>query len=303
MASRCTGKTCLSPLGASASWRRGSILLSGFLLLFAPTYVALFNRYWAGPQEFQGPLVVAVILFLIWHQRALLRQDATDRHVPHAILPATALLGCGLLLLGYGRFSGILALEVLSQILLLAAALGWWLGMHTVRKFWFTLFFMLFLVPLPDMLVKDAEAPLQQLVAEVTVRVLYLFGYPVARSHDLLMIGPYQLVVAGSCSGFHFFLSLLQLGLLYLFLKRYRNRWRIALVLVSIVPIAFVSNIVRVLLLVLLTYHFGDDAVRGMLHGLTGIVLFLFALLVLFAFDALLEHVNAWRSRQNGDTD
>ena len=69
------------------------------------------------------------------------------------------------------------------------------------------------------------------------------------------------------------------------------SRLHNALMLVSILPIAFAANIVRVIALVLITYHLGDEAGQGFLHGAAGIVLMLVALLFFFALDALLARV------------
>jgi len=66
------------------------------------------------------------------------------------------------------------------------------------------------------------------------------------------------------------------------------SRLHNALMLISIPPIAFVANIVRVIILVLITYHFGDAAGQGFLHGGAGMVLMLVALVGFFALDALL---------------
>jgi exosortase/archaeosortase family protein len=56
-----------------------------------------------------------------------------------------------------------------------------------------------------------------------------------------------------------------------------------------IVPISFVANVIRVITLSLITYHFGDAAGQGFLHGLAGIVLFLSALMLIVACDSLLR--------------
>jgi exosortase/archaeosortase family protein len=64
-----------------------------------------------------------------------------------------------------------------------------------------------------------------------------------------------------------------------------------ALMLASILPIAFIANIVRVVVLVLITYHFGDEAGQGFLHGAAGMVLMLVALAGFFALDALLARL------------
>jgi exosortase/archaeosortase family protein len=89
--------------------------------------------------------------------------------------------------------------------------------------------------------------------------------------------------------------SLSALGLLYLYLMRYRNWLRVGVLLASIVPVAFLANIVRVLILVLVTFHMGDEAGQGFLHGFAGIVLFIVALGLFFGLDKLLELLSPFR--------
>jgi exosortase/archaeosortase family protein len=61
---------------------------------------------------------------------------------------------------------------------------------------------------------------------------------------------------------------------------------------VLVVPISFTSNVVRVTLLCLITYHFGDAAGQGFLHEFAGIALFVVALVLLLASDAGLRRVS-----------
>jgi hypothetical protein len=49
--------------------------------------------------------------------------------------------------------------------------------------------------------------------------------------------------------------------------------------------------------LTLITYHFGDAAGQGFLHGFAGMVLFLSALLLIIGFDSLLQSFVARRQR------
>lgn len=94
--------------------------------------------------------------------------------------------------------------------------------------------------------------------------------------------------VADSCSGLHSMYSLSALGTLFMYIMARKSLLHNAIMLASIPPIAFAANIVRVIVLVLITYHFGAAAGEGFLHGAAGIVLMLVALLLLFALDALL---------------
>jgi len=85
--------------------------------------------------------------------------------------------------------------------------------------------------------------------------------------------------------------SLSALGLLYLYLMRHKSWLHNAIMLASTLPIAFAANIIRVLALVLVTYHFGDAAGQGFLHDAAGIVLLLVALTILLSLDAVLARL------------
>ena len=90
--------------------------------------------------------------------------------------------------------------------------------------------------------------------------------------------------------------ALTAIGLLYLYLMRYRSWLHNGLILASLLPIAFCANVLRVMFLVLVTYHFGDAAGQGFLHGFSGMVLFAVSLILIFAIDTVLARLN--RSRK-----
>jgi exosortase/archaeosortase family protein len=55
-----------------------------------------------------------------------------------------------------------------------------------------------------------------------------------------------------------------------------------------VIPIAFIANVIRVIILVLVTYYLGDEAGQGFVHGFAGMVLFAVALTLMLATDKLL---------------
>jgi exosortase/archaeosortase family protein len=81
------------------------------------------------------------------------------------------------------------------------------------------------------------------------------------------------------------------LGLLYMNLMNYTSAARNITLAVLLVPISFAANIVRVMILVLVTYHFGDAAGQGFVHGFAGMVLFLVALVLMLVVDKMLNWV------------
>jgi exosortase len=154
---------------------------------------------------------------------------------------------------------------------------------------------------LPSSLVDAITGPLKQWISDIVESLLYAAGYPIARTGVILQIGQYQLLVADACSGLHSMFSLTALGTLFMYIMGRTSRLHNAVMLASILPIAFVANIVRVIILVLVTYHLGDEAGQGFLHGTAGMVLMLAALVFFFAFDAAMSVLLRRRSHSGGD--
>ena len=71
-------------------------------------------------------------------------------------------------------------------------------------------------------------------------------------------------------------------------LMQYRSVPRNVLLAILIIPISFCANIVRVMILVLVTFYFGDEAGQGFVHGFAGMVLFLVALVLMLIVDKVL---------------
>ena len=201
---------------------------------------------------------------------------------------ATLRAGAGVFVLG--RVFSISIFELGSQPLVVAGALLLLKGPPALRIAWFAVFYMVFMIPLPGILVDAITGPLKQWVSVIVEGLLHAAGYPIARTGVTMTIGQYQLLVADACSGLNSMFSLSALGTLFMYIMARKNKLHNAIMLASILPIAFAANIVRVIILVLITYHLGDEAGQGFLHGAAGMVLMLAALACFFALDWLLLH-------------
>jgi exosortase/archaeosortase family protein len=87
-------------------------------------------------------------------------------------------------------------------------------------------------------------------------------------------------------------LSLSALGALFVYLMSRTSRWHNALMLASLLPIAFVANLGRVLLLALITFHHGDASAQA-LHAGLGLSVFVIALVLLIGLDGVLARLHA----------
>lgn len=259
-------------------------LLAGFALLYLPAYADLSTTIWASDEQGHGPIILAVSAWLLFSKRFELAA-APVRPIPWLGWP---LLVFSLVLYALGRSQKIIIFEIGSQITLLVSLLLLFKGRHALRLAWFPLFFLLFMVPLPGALVAAVTGPLKLAVSSVATALLYETGYPVARTGVIMSVGPYQLLVADACAGLNSMFTLEALGMLYMNLMNYTNVKRNVVLALLLIPIAFAANIVRVMILVLVTYHFGDEAGQGFVHGFAGMVLFMVALMLMLIADKLL---------------
>ena len=264
-------------------WAR-LVFAAGLATMFGSTLYRLAISVWSDDGQGHGPIVLAVSLWLVYRKRVELRSLPA---APPGYLGWTIL---ALSLLGYvfGRVFYVATLEVaalLGVLMALVLVLKGWPGM---RLTWFPIFFLVFMIPLPGALVQAMTMPLKIAVSAVVEEVMHWFGYPISRSGVILIIGQYQLLVAEACAGLNTIFSLEALGLLYMNLMNYTQPWRNIALAILIVPISFVANVIRVIVLVLVTYYFGDEAGQGFMHGFAGMLLFTVALVLTLSLDSLL---------------
>ncbi len=273
----------VSPQGARA-W---IAVLAGLAALYVPTYLDLARGLWRDDAYAHGPIVLAVFAWLAWRQRDVLL-DASARPAP---LAGALLLAAGLALYLLGRTQSLTVFEVASHVPVIAGAVLMLRGTRGLRKLAFPILFLCFLVPLPGFILDALTAPLKGFVSMTVELLLAALGYPVERAGVVLDVGGTQMLVADACSGLNSIYSLFALGLLYTHVNGKPRAARTALVALGIVPIAVAANILRVLLLVLVTYHWGEEAAQGFVHGFAGLVVFGTALAMLVAYDSLLGRV------------
>jgi len=259
-------------------------VLAGLVAMYAPTLWDWAHGVWAAETQGHELLILLVSSYLLFRMRRSLVDLATR---PSVRLGGAA-VGLALALYVVGRVEQSLRMELLSLLVMLAGVLLCLLGRSALRAAWFPLAFMLFALPLPYELVLAVTGPLKQAVSVVAAQLLVWFGFPVGRSGVVITIGQYQLLVVEACAGLQTMFTLEAMGLLYANLKNHPSALRTALLAVLVVPVAFMANVVRVMVLALVTFYFGDAAGQGFLHGFSGILLFLVALVLITSVDGLL---------------
>lgn len=259
------------------------LLLLGFAVMYLPTYYTLSQSAWGTDANGHGPMILALCFWLLWRERKEILAPAPAAPVAGAVFLLLA-LACYVV----GRSQALDTLEAGSQIPALIAMLLLLRGWSGLKKAWFPVFFLIFMVPLPGVFTQMLTLPLKMAVSWCAEFIIHAAGYPIGRSGVTLVIGQYQLLVADACSGLNSIFTLEALGLFYMKLMDYRSRARNVLLAIVIIPISFVSNVTRVLALILITYYFGDEVGQGFMHNFAGVVLFSVAMLLIYGFDRLL---------------
>jgi exosortase B len=246
----------------------------------------MWAMYWHSEDNAHGPLMVAVAAWLIWRRGEVLLETPQDvRPMLGGLLIAFALV-CYVI----GRSQGFAQPDAFSQIPLLLGLVLALQGKRAFRALVFPICFLTLSVSLPRTLLDFVLVPLKQYVSAIVEQILYWAGYPIGRSGVVLNIGSYQLLIADACSGLNSMVALTCVGLLYIYISRPSKLAHSVILLALALPIALAANILRVLSLVLVTYHFGDSAGHAF-HDYAGYAEIVFAFGAFFVLDTILRRV------------
>lgn len=262
-------------------------VLASVLVLFIPVFYDLFVSVWNNDTQSHGPIVLAIaIWFFYFKTKQILEKQSVFK--PAQILGWFFIFsGTCAYLIGYSQ--SVYIFSVLSLVAILCGVICIVFGVKTALKYWFALFFFIFLMPWPASVIDAVTQPMKIAVSFASEHLLYALDYPIARSGVILQIGQYKLLVADACAGLNSLFTLEAIGLLYINVINHQAFWRNVLLAVLIVPISFTSNVLRVCTLALITYHFGDEAGQGFLHNFSGMILFLTALVLIILIDTLIQ--------------
>jgi exosortase len=194
----------------------------------------------------------------------------------------------GLVVLVLSRNQDIWFLEVASEIPVIAGCVLLVAGWKVLRLLAFPIGFLIFSAPAPGWMIDAATVPLKVLISDMVTQLLYSAGYPIAQNGVVIMIGSYELLVQDACSGMNSIFALSAIGVFYVYAFRWHEKIRGLILISLIVPITITANFLRVVALVLIAYYGGVHKLEGPLHDLTGIALFIVAIILMFLCDGFL---------------
>lgn len=268
------------------------LVTTALLLLFAPVIAGLFVNWYEDPDYSQGFFVPLLAAYLVWRKRhELLRLPM--RPSWHGLFIVVGSVG----LLFLGTLGAELFLTRIALVGTIAGLVVYFLGWPAQRVILFPMAFLLLMIPLPVLVYNQIVFPLQFVASSFATKVLEVLNlFPVLREGNILVLPHNRIEVVEACSGIRSLMSLVTVAVGYGYFAEPNRYLRIALVLL-VVPLAVVSNGLRVVGTAMLTYYWGPKAAEGFLHSFSGWVIFIVATCLLLMFHKV---INARQGTNSG---
>ena len=216
----------------------------------------LYFVYNSSPDDEHGFLIPFVVLVLFWCKRRELIDAVKDIWWPALGLLIVAM---GMHLVGFRVQQT--RLSVIGFFLGIWGMLGLVWGKEFMRRSFFPMFIFIFSVPLGTE-ADRVTSPLRLLATKISTDFANgIFGLGVMRDGTRVFdpAGNYQYEVAAACSGIRSLTAIFAFTTIYSFLKFQKN-WKRALIIFAAFPLAIVSNVFRLLMIIFAANISGQNA-------------------------------------------
>jgi exosortase len=252
------------------------ILLGLLVLIYGSVLKGLILQWWSEPDYGHGFFVPLFSCYILWRER----ERWTRTEIRPSNFGFVVMIGAvGLLLLG--SLGAELFISRFSLLVLLAGMVLFLAGWRMLRAVSFPLGYLMWMIPIPVIIYNQVTFPLQLIASRFATAWLELVQVPVLRDGNILVMSNYSLEVVEACSGIRSLMTLMSLAVAYGYLIEPR-RWVRYAVTVLMIPIAVVTNAIRIMAAGMLAHRYGPAAAEGFLHEFSGWVIFVAALLLMF---------------------
>lgn len=254
----------------------GALIVGILTLLYGEIVWEMMRDWWADANHSHGFLVPIFSGYLVYRQR----EDLSAVPVYGNWLGLPILLA-GLSALILGHFGTENFLMRSSLLITLAGLIGFHLGAEYLRKLGFPLLYLVFMLPLPAMVLNGITFPLQRVAVRAAASFFYAMGIPCFLEGNVIHLTDLSLGVTEACSGIRSLIALLALATAWAYLILEEWPTRIALISAAFF-VAIAANALRVIATGLMALRLGPEYAEGFYHSFSGWLVFLMASLCLF---------------------
>lgn len=255
-------------------------------ILYSPIFYQLYRSRWEGIDYTHAYFILPVSLWLVWRKRAVLKELTrhSKQSPTHFSIP---LLLLGILMFIFGWRQDYLFISTLSLIPVLFGLILYLYGANIAKTLLFPILYLFLLVPPPLGILDAVTLPMRHGISILTEIIIKGLGLPIIRDGLLLSIGGNEIYMGAPCSGFRSLITMISLGLAYIYVNKNSLKNK-AILLSSIIPIALIGNLVRVIAICLVTFCYGET-IGKKFHDISGFIIFLFMIFGLIGMENLLK--------------
>ena len=258
------------------------IITACMAFLYAPVMKMLVFDWIHLPDFSHGFLIPLVSLYFVYERRNRIS----------ALSPSGNWTGLGWIVLGVSLLLlGKLAFEWFTMEFSLLVVIGGIIlflhGKEMLKTVFFPLAFLIFMLPIPSIILQRITFPMQLFASKVAAKSLDVVGIPVLREGNILLLANTSLEVVEACSGIRSLISLLALSVVFAYFSQ-KQMWKRGLLVLSTFPIAIIANAARVSGTGILAHYYGDSVAQGFFHGFSGWMIFVVAFACLFIVSSLI---------------
>ena len=265
------------------------LILAGFFLLYHHAMATLLSDWSTNPNFSHGFLIPFICGYMIWYKK---NEIALVEPTPS---------NWGLIILFFGMFlhlAGHVGAEQFlmrfSMVITLSGIVIYCWGGEVFKQVFIPLAYLVIMIPIPSILWNKIAFPLQLIAAKFSSEMIYFIGIPVFREGNILHLTNTSLEVVDACSGLRSLTSLLALTGVFAFLAPLSGfkKW---ILFLSAIPIAVLVNVIRLTITAAMAAWISPDTANGFLHDMSGLIIFGFALVLVYLVylvELKIEHKN-----------
>jgi exosortase len=254
------------------------------LLAYTPIILWMWER-WFAPGSFysHGILVPLVSTYLIFDKIDVLKK------IPYEPSPwSFRLFILGIIVYWASAIMHVYFTAGFSLLFVASGLVLHFFGKKALQEIWFPLFFLVFMIPLPLILVAAISFKLKILAAKLATFMLNHLNLPAFQLASIIKMKHTYVVVEDACGGLKSLISLTSLGALFAYQLK-SGLFKKTILLLSAIPIAVITNAFRIVFLAAVGEIWGVLYVQGILHDISGYLVFAFAFLLLFTIEQIFE--------------
>jgi exosortase len=302
-------------------WRALPIVVA-ISFAYATVLVKLSRDWWTDENYSHGLLIPFIIGYIVWIQR--------DKLASADVKPSTLWGSAAVVFALFALWAGVAGAELYTQrmslILILAGTILYFWGGQLLKLLWVPLALLFLAMPIPTIIFNKIAFPLQLFASKCAVWSMRTWGIPVLRQGNVIELKPLnsfqtkKLEVVEACSGIRSLMTLITLAVVFAyfthpsgkgteasksplgFLKSY-GFWRSSILVLSAVPIAILTNALRVSGTGVLAHYYGTEVADGFFHSFSGWAIYVVAFVMLFGVGWVLDRFKPKSMSANKEKD